>query len=71
MHSKGDTQVPYGNFEALTDLAPAHAERFVREGDLHFITEHFENPKEDAEYIEMIVRFINDIVSRPKKELQD
>ncbi|MDR1756381.1 MAG: lysophospholipase [Culturomica sp.] len=61
MHSTGDTQVPYRNFETLTTLAPAHVETFVRDGDLHFITEHFDNPKEDAEYLDTIMEFINNM----------
>ncbi len=58
MHSKGDTQVPYSNFERLMQHAPAHVETFVRDGDLHFMTEHFHDPKADAPYAEAIVGFI-------------
>jgi len=59
IHSKDDTQVPYKNFERLLKNAPSHIETFTRNGDIHFITENFENPKEDKEYIEKILQFIN------------
>ncbi len=62
MHSKDDTQVPFGSFEKLKALAPAHTQTFVREGDLHFITEHFANPEEDAEYTGTIIGFINNML---------
>jgi hypothetical protein len=39
--------------------APAQVETFVREGDIHFITEHFANPEEDIEYAEKIMDFLN------------
>jgi fermentation-respiration switch protein FrsA (DUF1100 family) len=59
MHSKDDTQVPYRNFERLIYHAPSHVETFIREGDIHFMTENFGNPKIDEEYIEKIIQFIN------------
>ena len=59
MHSKDDSQVPYTNFERLLKHAPSHVETFIRDGDMHFITDYFENPEEDEEYSETILRFIN------------
>lgn len=59
MHSKDDTQVPYKNFEILLSHAPSHVETFVRNGDVHFITENFENPEKDKEYSEKLIQFIN------------
>ena len=59
MHSKDDSQVPYKNFETLLKYAPSHVETFVRVGDFHFITESFVNPKEDEEYAEKIIQFID------------
>jgi pimeloyl-ACP methyl ester carboxylesterase len=61
IHSRGDTQVPYANFERLVAHAPAHVETWVREGDLHFIVREglFPTPHEDTEYAERILGFLN------------
>ena len=61
IHSRGDTQVPYANFERLVAHAPAHVETWVREGDLHFIVQEglFLTPHEDTEYAERILGFLN------------
>jgi fermentation-respiration switch protein FrsA (DUF1100 family) len=64
MHSKDDSQIPYKNFEILLKHAPSHVETFIRDGDVHFITEDFLNPKEDKEYTEKIIQFISKNVSR-------
>ena len=58
MHSKGDTQVAFRNFEILLKNAPPHVETFIRDGDLHLMTEIFENPEKDKEYSEKIIQFI-------------
>ncbi len=65
VHSRGDSQVPYANFERLIARAPAHVETWVREGDLHFIVRDdlFLTPYEDAEYAERILGFLNRHVS--------
>ena len=62
IHSRGDTQVPYANFERLMAVAPAHVESWTREGDLHFIVQEglFLTPHEDAEYAARILRFLDD-----------
>ena len=59
MHSKQDSQVSFANFERLLKAAPAHVETFIREGDLHFMTEHFLEPEKDTLYAETLVDFIN------------
>lgn len=61
IHSRGDTQVPYANFERLVAHAPIHVETWVREGDLHFIVQEglFLTPHEDTEYAERILGFLN------------
>jgi len=61
IHSRGDTQVPYANFERLVAQAPLHVETWVREGDLHFIVQEglFLTPHEDTEYAERILGFLN------------
>ena len=61
MHSKDDSQVPYRSFERLLEHAPSHVETFIRDGNSHFITKSFVNPKEDEEYTEKIIRFINNM----------
>ena len=58
MHSKDDSQVPYVNLERILENAPSHVETFIRDGDLHFITESFVNPEEDKEYSEKILQFL-------------
>ncbi len=58
MHAKDDSQVPFANLERLISHAPPHVETFVREGDLHFITEHFLEPENDEEYISSILDFL-------------
>lgn len=58
MHSKQDSQVSFANFERLLESAPPHVETFIREGDLHFITENFVEPDKDKEYSEKLLDFI-------------
>jgi ferredoxin len=67
MHSKDDAQVPFVNLERLLSYAPSHVETFIREGDNHFFTEHFENPKEDTEYAERVIEFIHKIIHQHKE----
>jgi alpha-beta hydrolase superfamily lysophospholipase len=64
MHSKEDSQVHYKNFDMLLKHAPLHVETFIREGDNHFITKNFANPKEDEEYMERIIQFIKENANR-------
>ena len=61
IHSRGDTQVPYANFERLLANAPEHVETWVREGDSHLVVEEnlFLTPYEDTEYAERILGFLN------------
>lgn len=58
MHTSGDSQVPFSNFERIVNHAPAHVETFVREGDIHLITESFENPAQDSVYASTIINFL-------------
>lgn len=61
IHARGDSQIPYANFERLVARAPAHVETWVREGDLHLIVKEglFLKPHEDTEYAERILGFLN------------
>lgn len=58
MHSTGDYQVPFSNFERLTEHAPAHVETFVRDSDQHFVAHNFANPEKDPEYAYTILDFL-------------
>ena len=62
MHSKNDSQVPYKSLERLLHHAPSHVETFIRNGDMHFITDDFENPENDKEYSDRIMQFINNLL---------
>lgn len=59
MHTKGDSQVPYSSFERLLNQTPPHVKTFIREGDIHFITEDFLSPEKDKEYSDKIIQFIS------------
>ena len=63
IHSKGDSQVSYRNYEAIIEHAPLHVETFIREGDMHLIIENFANPEEDEEYTDKIIQFINKLIA--------
>jgi hypothetical protein len=58
MHSRGDSQVLFANFERLRQRAPGQVETFVREGDRHFITDSFAEPEKDAEYSQTLLKFL-------------
>jgi len=58
MHSKEDSEVPYSNFERIIHHAPSHVKTFVREGDIHSITESFTEPDKDTEYSDKILDFL-------------
>ncbi len=58
MHTKGDTQVPFTSFERIMRYAPSHVQTFVREGDMHFMTENFAEPEKDTEYAATILGFL-------------
>lgn len=61
IHSTGDSQIPYANFERIMAQAPGHVETWVREGDFHFIVQpgSFLTPEQDTEYADRILRFLN------------
>lgn len=60
MHSSADSQIPFASFERLQSKAPDHVETWVRSGDYHFMAdaEHFLNPAQDPEYIEVVLNFL-------------
>ncbi len=64
MHSTGDTQVPYREFEKLFSKAKEqnlNVTTFIREGDEHFICyeRYFEHPEEDTEFSNAILSFLS------------
>lgn len=64
MHSTGDTQVPYAEFEKLLDAAKknkVNVTTFIREGDMHFVCQdpYFDNPAMDVEFSSVIFDFLN------------
>lgn len=64
MHSTGDTQVPYREYEKLLAKAKKHnihVTTFLRKGDEHFICyeKYFKNPSEDIEFSQAIMSFLN------------
>jgi len=66
MHSTGDTQVPYSEFERLLKTAESKGVQtatFIREGDEHFICydQYFDEPAQDTEFSRAIMRFLADI----------
>lgn len=58
IHSTDDTQVPYPSFTRLVKRAPGHVETWTRSGDLHMITSDFLDPRNDREYAERILEFL-------------
>lgn len=64
MHTKEDTEVPYSNFERIIHSAPSHVKTFVREGDIHSITESFTEPEKDTEYSAEILDFLDSNFSK-------
>jgi uncharacterized protein len=59
MHTKGDSQVSFSNFEKILSHSPSHVETFVREGDIHFITESFTEPEKDTLYATKVLQFLD------------
>lgn len=64
MHSTGDTQVPYSEFQKLLDRAGKNninATTFIREGDEHFVCyeQFFDAPANDAEFSRAILDFLD------------
>lgn len=60
MHSREDSQVPFSNFERLMRVAPSQVVTFVREGDKHFITDHFDDPARDSVYSKTLIDFLKE-----------
>lgn len=63
MHSTGDSQVNYANFERLKNGTSAPIDFYTVEGDKHFIVDEdqFGNPKADREYYLAIKAFLDKV----------
>jgi len=64
MHSLGDTQVPYSEFEKLLSKAKEcniNVTTFIRDGDEHFICyeRFFKSPTDDSEFSTAIISFLD------------
>lgn len=64
MHSTGDSQVPYSEFEKLLDKAMQsniNVQTFIREGDEHFICyeQYFDQPEQDIAFRDAIFSFLD------------
>jgi uncharacterized protein len=59
MHTREDSQVPFANLGRILNHAPSHVETFIREGDIHFLTESFIDPEKDAEYSSTLIKFLD------------
>lgn len=59
MHSLEDSEVPFSNFERIFSHSPSHVETFIREGDIHSITECFIDPGKDTEYAAIVLGFLD------------
>ncbi|MFN2322314.1 MAG: alpha/beta hydrolase [Trueperaceae bacterium] len=66
IHSRGDTQVAFENFERLVAAAPPHVETWAREGDEHLIVAEgsFLNPQDDAAYAARVLDFLERSIGR-------
>lgn len=62
MHSTGDTQVPYANYERIMAAKKQEVSAFTREGDYHFITydETFGHPEKDTEFCNTVFEFLDE-----------
>lgn len=58
IHSEEDTQVPYASFTRLVERAPGHVETWTRPGNAHMIARDFLDPRNDEEYAERILGFL-------------
>lgn len=58
MHSTGDSQVHFANFERIMKEAPDHVETWTRQGDQHMMSTDFLHPENDPEYAERILDFL-------------
>lgn len=70
MHSTGDTQVPYSQFETLRKAAEKNninTDVFIREGDEHFVCyeQYHDDPAQDTEFSQAILSFLEDHFSAP------
>ena len=63
MHSTGDTQIPYEQFEKLLNKAKKHhidVTTFIRQGNEHFVCyeQYSEDPSQDIEFSQAILDFL-------------
>lgn len=58
MHSEGDSQIAFANFERIVAQAPTHVETWTRPGDHHLMTTDFFNPENDWEYAQLVLDFL-------------
>jgi len=57
MHSTGDSQVHFANFERIMEEAPGHVETWTREGDHHMMATDFLHPENDPDYSQRVLDF--------------
>lgn len=57
MHSTGDSQVHFANFERIMEEAPEHVETWIRQGDHHMMSTDFLYPENDPEYAQRVLDF--------------
>ena len=64
MHSRKDSQVPFGCYEKILSEANKYTtdiDTLVVEGDEHFICKDFTMPSADKQYLDKIMSFIKRI----------
>lgn len=65
MHSRQDSQVPYACFERLTaaaEIATDKLERYVVDGDQHFVSSSFGVPEDDEAYYDCLKAFLESVI---------
>ena len=66
MHSRKDSQVPFGCYEKILSEANKYTtdiDTLVVEGDEHFICKDFTMPSADKQYLDKIMSFIKRIIA--------
>ena len=59
MHTKGDAGVSFSNVGRILSHSPPHVEKFIREGNIHFVTKNFTEPEKDTEYATKLLQFLD------------
>lgn len=65
MHSRQDSQVPYTCFERLSaaaGIATDRLERYVVDGDEHFVSSSFGVPEDDKAYYDCLKAFLESVI---------